>query len=196
MSCARLHLAAERRPAQHVLAIAVMHEVRQVRVAAGELLDGDGAVRAELVVEVRRRARRGRAPRRRAPPWASSIELTTVPREDALRDDHLVDLVGAVVDARAALVDVVVREHGVARDAERAVQLDRAVDEPQHDVGDVELDQRDLLARGVRSPCSRSSTRRGGPSGATASISARASATHACAIWRVASVLSSSILRA
>jgi hypothetical protein len=46
------HLAAERRPPQHVLAIAVMDEVRQVRVTARELLDADGAVGTELGIEV------------------------------------------------------------------------------------------------------------------------------------------------
>ena len=48
-----LDLAAERRAAQDVLAIAVVDEVGEVRVAAGELLDGDGAVHAERGLEER-----------------------------------------------------------------------------------------------------------------------------------------------
>src|ERR1041385_6407423 len=49
----RLDLAAERRAAQHVLALAVAHQVGQVGVAAGELQYADVAG-PELALEVRR----------------------------------------------------------------------------------------------------------------------------------------------
>ncbi len=59
------------------------------------------------------------------------------------------DLVSAVVDARSALVAVVVGEDGVVGHAERAVDLDRTVDRGGERLGGEELDERDLLARGV-----------------------------------------------
>ena len=67
----------------------------------------------------------------------------------ALGDDHLVHLVGAVVDARGALVAIPVGQRGVVGHAQRAVHLDRAIDHALQHVGDEELDQRDLIARGV-----------------------------------------------
>ena len=68
--------------------------------------------------------------------------------QDPAGDRGLVDLVGAVVDPRGALVHVAVGEDRVVGDAERAVQLDRASTRCSITFADEELDQRDLLARG------------------------------------------------
>ena len=81
-----------------------------------------------------------------APPLRS--EQATRP-EDAPRHRRLVHLVGAVVDARAALVAEPPGQRRVVGDAQGAVRLDGAVEHPEEDVGHDELDHRDLLARGV-----------------------------------------------
>lgn len=69
--------------------------------------------------------------------------------EDAACDDGLVDLVGSVVDAGAALVSVPPGEGCVVGDAECAVDLDGAVEDALEDVCDVELDEGDAFAGGV-----------------------------------------------
>ena len=100
-------------------------------------------------VEIRARARRRRAPRRRAPARCRSRSLAHVTRTSrgcASRRPSCGPRPGRRRCARRARGRSRTRAR-CRRDAERAVDLDRAVDEPQHHVGDVELDQRDLIAR-------------------------------------------------
>ena len=70
--------------------------------------------------------------------------VVAVGGDGALGDAHLVDLVGAVGEAGPAGVLVHVGERRVGRVAERAVHLDRAVDDPAEHVGDEVLGHRHL----------------------------------------------------
>src|SRR3954468_5922972 len=72
-----------------------------------------------------------------------------VAAQDLARDRLAVVLVGAVVEARGARVAVNRLERHVGRVAQRAVDLKRAVDDVVQHPGAVELDQRDVLARGA-----------------------------------------------
>ena len=96
----------------------------------------------------------------RAPPrggsgcarWARSSAGGLVAAQDLAGDRRAVDLVGAVVDARGAREAVHRLERQVGRVAERAVDLQRAVDDVVQHLGAVELDQRDVLAGRARRP--------------------------------------------
>jgi len=61
--------------------------------------------------------------------------------EQAPRDDHMVHLVGAVVEPPVAGLAVHLVERRVAGDAERAVDLDGAVDHVVEHLGSVEFDE-------------------------------------------------------
>src|SRR5512143_3754130 len=60
---------------------------------------------------------------------------------------RLVDPVGPVVEAGPALMAIEPGQYGVVADPERAVDLNRTVDDLLHDPSDVEFDERDRLAR-------------------------------------------------
>src|SRR3954454_21206299 len=71
-----------------------------------------------------------------------------VAAQDLAGDRLAVDLIGAVVEARGPRVAVHRLERHVGRVAQRAMDLQRAIDDVVQHARAVELDQRDLLARG------------------------------------------------
>ena len=84
------------------------------------------------------------AHRGRLPVAAAVLPCVVVRGDRALGDAHQVDLVGAVGEARPAGVLEHVGERRVLRVAERAVHLDRAVDDAVERVGDEVLRHRHL----------------------------------------------------
>src|SRR3954470_13446404 len=77
-----------------------------------------------------------------------AVRRRLIAAQDLARDRLAVHLVRAVVEARRARVAVHRLEREVGRVAERAVDLQRAVDDVVHDAGTEELDERDVLPRG------------------------------------------------
>src|SRR4051795_3156917 len=97
----------------------------------------------------------GEAPARLLPAGRDVLGRHAVGRrlvaaQDLPRDRLAVDLVRAVVEAGGARVAVHRLEREVGRVAERAVDLQRAVDDVVHDPRAEELDERDVLPRGRR----------------------------------------------
>ncbi len=76
-----------------------------------------------------------------------ALTLPLVLRQNPPRDDHLVDLVRAVVDTREAGLAVKHRQQMVFGDASGAEDLDGFVDNAVQDLGAEEFNERDLFAR-------------------------------------------------
>src|SRR6266568_3221899 len=84
-----------------------------------------------------------------SPGRGGRVSSTRVALQQPARGGDLVDLVRAVVDAGAALVGPPAGQRRVVGDAERAVDLDGAVEHGLQHAGDEELDERDLDLRGA-----------------------------------------------
>src|SRR5262245_233790 len=79
------------------------------------------------------------------PRCAARLNTQPVTLENAPGHDTLVHFIRPVVDTSGAALTVERRQHDIIANAERPMRLDRAIDHAHHDVGDVELDERNLL---------------------------------------------------
>src|SRR3954471_11954919 len=109
-------------------------------------------VGGDRLEQVREALARGLAPRRDVLA-RDAVGGRLVAAQDDPGDALAVALVGPVVEARRARVAVHRLERHVGRVAERAVDLQRAVDDVVQDLGAEELDQGDLTARRADALC-------------------------------------------
>src|SRR4051794_22420332 len=65
-------------------------------------------------------------------------------------DSKLMDLVGTIIDPCCPLMTIPIGERRIVRHAQCTVDLDRPIEYLLEDVGDVELDHRDVVARVIR----------------------------------------------
>ena len=145
------------------------HErARPTTAAHGDSATTTPAPQSLEVTASSRSAKRSRAASRRVGTCSArhAVRRRLVAAQDPARDGLAVDLVGAVVEARGAREAVHLLQRQVGRVAERAVDLQRAVDDVVQHVRAEELDQRDLLCGPRTRPRCPSSTPRAASSAA------------------------------